>query len=395
MKRVLITITLALFMVPFVHAQDIKLKGKTSAENNQIKNVSDPTDSQDAATKNYVDSNVNSFSGSYSDLTNKPTTITTEQASAIEANTAKNTFPGFGTTAGKALEGDTALLQLGTTSTTALAGNTTTITTEQANAITANTSKTGITTDQASAIEANTAKNTFPGFGTTSGKALEGDTALFSGSYSDLTNKPTTITTEQADAIAANTSKTGITTEQANAIVASVKKADFSEGTILYATNDNTPQPISIEELRNLLGDGNPTGTTIAWTGSSSSIPAGYLHCNGQSVSRTTYSALFAVIGTSFGSVDANSFNVPDYRDMFLRGASDTRDVNTYQADEFKQHSHNYDKFYNRIEWASNFINENESAGDETNQYSTVATSNTGGSETRPKNWSVHYLIKI
>ena len=361
MKRVLITITLALFMVPFVHAQDIKLKGKTSAENNQIKNVSDPTDSQDAATKNYVDSNVNSFSGSYSDLTNKPTTITTEQASAIEANTAKNTFPGFGTTAGKALEGDTALLQLGTTSTTALAGNTTTI-----------------TSDQASAIEANTAKNTFPGFGTTAGKALEGDTALFSGSYSDLTNKPTTITTEQA-----------------NAIVASVKKADFSEGTILYATNDNTPQPISIEELRNLLGDGNPTGTTIAWTGSSSSIPAGYLHCNGQSVSRTTYSALFTVIGTSFGSVDANTFNVPDYRDMFLRGASDTRAVNTYQADEIKQHSHLYDKFYNNTEYASNFINENESTGDETNQYSTVATSNTGGSETRPKNWSVHYLIKI
>ena len=51
---------------------DILLNGTTSAENNQIKNIADPTDSQDAATKNYVDSNVNSFSGSYNDLTDQP-----------------------------------------------------------------------------------------------------------------------------------------------------------------------------------------------------------------------------------------------------------------------------------------------------------------------------------
>ena len=143
------------------------------------------------------------------------------------------------------------------------------------------------------------------------------------------------------------------------------------------------------------LNVGNrPTGIPVPWAAPISSMPAGYLHCNGQSVSRTTYSALFAVIGTSHGSVDANSFNVPDYRDMFLRGASDTRAVNTYQADEIKQHSHLYDKFYNTTEYASNFFNTNESTGDETDQYSTVATSNTGGSETRPKNKSVHYIIK-
>ena len=61
--------------------------------------------------------------------------------SAVAANTAKTSFPGFGTSAGTALEGDTALLQLGTTSTTALAGDTTTISASQASAITANTAK--------------------------------------------------------------------------------------------------------------------------------------------------------------------------------------------------------------------------------------------------------------
>ena len=49
---------------------------------------------------------------------------------------------------------------------------------------------TTITTEQASAITANTAKNTFPGFGTTAGKALEGNTPLFSGSYNNLSDKP-------------------------------------------------------------------------------------------------------------------------------------------------------------------------------------------------------------
>lgn len=50
---------------------------------------------------------MNAFSGSYNDLTGTPTTITTQQATDISANSAKVTFPGFGTTAGTALEGNT------------------------------------------------------------------------------------------------------------------------------------------------------------------------------------------------------------------------------------------------------------------------------------------------
>tara|TARA_R100000654_G_scaffold53685_2_gene79769 strand:- start:5004 stop:5582 length:579 start_codon:yes stop_codon:yes gene_type:complete len=70
--------------------------------------------------------------------------ITTSQANAITANTAKVSFPGFGSKNSQAL-----------------AGNTTTISTAQANAITANTAKT-----------------TFPGLGTTSTTALAGNTNL-------------------------------------------------------------------------------------------------------------------------------------------------------------------------------------------------------------------------
>ena len=64
----------------------------------------------------------------------------------ISANKDKTTFPG-----------------LGTSSSTALAGDTTVISSGQASAITANTAKTGISSGQASAITANTAKVSFAG----------------------------------------------------------------------------------------------------------------------------------------------------------------------------------------------------------------------------------------
>ena len=92
MKKITLLLT-GFFVFTLANAQDIKLKGDISAENNQIKNVADPTDAQDATTKSYVDTNVNAFSGSYNDLLNKPITITTDQANAITANNAKVSFP--------------------------------------------------------------------------------------------------------------------------------------------------------------------------------------------------------------------------------------------------------------------------------------------------------------
>ena len=49
MKKLLLLLFI-LFLIPFANAQDIKLNGTTSAENNQIKNVADPTEAQDAVT---------------------------------------------------------------------------------------------------------------------------------------------------------------------------------------------------------------------------------------------------------------------------------------------------------------------------------------------------------
>lgn len=55
--------------------------------------------------------------------------------------------------------------------------------------------------------------------------------------------------------------------------------------------------------------------------------PEGWLRCNGADVSRTTYAALFAVIGTTFGSSNGLSFRLPDLRGEFIRGLDDGRGI--------------------------------------------------------------------
>ena len=71
-----------------------------------------------------------------------------------------------------------------------------------------------------------------------------------------------------------------------------------------------------------------PTGGMLMW--GTASAPTGYLLCNGSAVSRSTYSALFAVIGTAFGSGDGSTtFTLPDFRDRFPVGAGTTYSANS------------------------------------------------------------------
>lgn len=65
--------------------------------------------------------------------------------------------------------------------------------------------------------------------------------------------------------------------------------------------------------------NGVPVGTVLPFAGSST--PSGYVLCNGAAVSRTTYAALFAVIGTTYGAGNGSTtFNLPNYTDKFLQG---------------------------------------------------------------------------
>lgn len=56
-----------------------------------------------------------------------------------------------------------------------------------------------------------------------------------------------------------------------------------------------------------------PAGSVIPYAGSTA--PSGWLFCNGQAINRTTYSALFTTIGTTYGVGDGSlTFNIPDMR---------------------------------------------------------------------------------
>ena len=88
-----------------------------------------------------------------------------------------------------------------------------------------------------------------------------------------------------------------------------------------------------------------PTGSVHMMA--TTTVPSGYLKCNGAAVSRTTYADLFAIIGTAHGAGDGSStFNVPDLRGEFVRGWDDSRGVDsgrgfgTAQGDNNKQHNH-------------------------------------------------------
>ena len=63
-------------------------------------------------------------------------------------------------------------------------------------------------------------------------------------------------------------------------------------------------------------------------------ISSGWLLCNGAGVSRTTFSNLFAKIGTTYGTGDGSTtFNIPDLRDRYIIGAN-TNALGTYIAEQ-------------------------------------------------------------
>ena len=61
--------------------------------------------------------------------------------------------------------------------------------------------------------------------------------------------------------------------------------------------------------------------------------PSGFLKADGSAISRTTYAALFAVLGTTFGTGDGSTtFNLPDLRGEFVRGFDNGRGLDAGRA---------------------------------------------------------------
>ena len=72
-----------------------------------------------------------------------------------------------------------------------------------------------------------------------------------------------------------------------------------------------------------------------------SSIPTGWLRCDGSAYSRTTYARLFSKIGTTYGAGDGTTtFNVPNLFNYFIRCWDGTSVFNTIQQAQVGGHTH-------------------------------------------------------
>ena len=84
-------------------------------------------------------------------------------------------------------------------------------------------------------------------------------------------------------------------------------------GAATSATNDGNGNNIASTYLPAVVG------AVVAFAGRTT--PQGWLLCDGSAVSRTDYAALYAVIGTTYGTGDGSTtFNLPNLTDRFIQG---------------------------------------------------------------------------
>lgn len=136
----------------------------------------------------------------------------------------------------------------------------------------------------------------------------------------------------------------GTFTRNSDAILPSQKSIKTYVDTAI--TNLSNSLLATIAALQSQLGNvSSVLPGTIFYT-ANSTVPAGYLLCNGALISTTTYSALFSAIGYTYGGSGA-TFKLPDLRGEFIRGTDSGRGIDpgrgigTFQDHLAESHNHN------------------------------------------------------
>lgn len=195
-------------------------------------------------------------------------------------------------------------------------------------------------------------------------------------------------------------------------------------------------QSIELADLSAKVAEAlTPCGSVLPYVGTTA--PPGWLLCDGVAVSRQQYSTLFAIMGTSHESGDGTTtFNLPDYRGRFLRGGDgpdgsdadrdpdsqnriaastggNVNGVGSVQNDALAGHRH-FTVADNASPTSPNLsgnelsiarlralgspgltnANFEYDLGGVSNEPGTGRTSMSGGSETRPKNSAVNFIVK-
>lgn len=216
----------------------------------------------------------------------------------------------------------------------------------------------------------------------------------------------------------------------ATAIVRANVPNSFAAGDTLSAQRLNDDLAFLESRIATIV----PPGTIIAF--GSEMAPPGWLPCDGSQLDGTnpTYVALFAAIGTAYGgNRTSRAFNLPDLRGRFLRGWNDddgadpdaasrtspvspsgvplggaTGDhVGSVQGDLLKNHTHGVNDPGHTHTYNNGFdccngpghTGSNNHFGQITTTTEAATTGitlqGTGGSETRPVNVAVNYVIKL
>ena len=175
------------------------------------------------------------------------------------------------------------------------------------------------------------------------------------------------------------------------------------------------------------LASGVPVGTILAHA--ANTPPTGFLECNGSNISRSTYATLFSAISTTFGVGDGSStFALPDLRGQFIRGWANTgstdasRVFGSTQTDQNKNHTHTTDStsltggirkisegfgaggsatgVFTKTADGNNTITGSSSTSpvggvDFDGTHTHTISSSGGGTEARPTNLALMYIIKF
>ena len=174
------------------------------------------------------------------------------------------------------------------------------------------------------------------------------------------------------------------------------------------------------------IANGVPAGSVFTFA--TTTVPSGYLECNGAAVSRSTYASLFSSISTTWGVGDGSStFNLPDLRGQFVRGWDNSAGVDSgrsfasSQSDQNKQHNHTASTtsltggirkisegfgangsatgVFTKTQDGTNSITGSSSTssvgGVDFDGSHTHTIANDGGTEVRVKNYALMYVIKF
>ena len=137
---------------------------------------------------------------------------------------------------------------------------------------------------------------------------------------------PQTLTADQQAQALANIAALGLSG-------GTIKGALAVQGTMTVQTPTANANPATKQYVDEKVSasTGVPAGTIIHYAGLT--VPSGWLICNGANVSRTDYAALFAAIGTIYGTGDGSTtFGLPNLDGRFLEGTTYTGSVGTYHS---------------------------------------------------------------